>query len=110
MRPPLPDLIAVNMPSGGRRMIRRMTPLNLNKSGLAFGALLGGIHVLWALLVALGWAQPVVDFVFWMHFYKPILVVGPFSAATAAVLVAVTATIGYAAGFAFALIWNRLPR
>jgi hypothetical protein len=80
------------------------------KAGLVLGALLGGLHVCWALLVAVGWAQSVVDFVLWMHFIKPIYVIVPFSIATAAVLVVVTACIGFAMAFLFGMIWNHFHR
>jgi hypothetical protein len=81
-----------------------------NRAGLVLGALLGGWHVLWALLVALGLAQPVIDFLFWLHFMKPVYVIEPFAIGRAAILVLVTAAIGYGSGFAFALLWNRIHR
>ena len=84
--------------------------LDTNKAGLTLGALLGGWHILWLLIVALHWAQPVVDFIFWIHFIKPVYVVEEFSPDRAAILVAVTAAIGYAFGYCFALLWNRLHR
>ena len=80
------------------------------KIGLALGLLSGASHFLWAILVAVGWAQSVIDFVFWMHFIKPIYIIGPFDAATAAVLVAVTFAIGFLLGFAFATVWNWMQR
>ena len=80
------------------------------KTGLVLGALLGAWHFCWALLVAAGWAQAVVDFVLWMHFIKPIYVVAPFAIATAAVLIATTACVGFVFGFLFAVLWNHLHR
>lgn len=80
------------------------------KTGLVLGALLGGWHFCWALLVAAGWAQAVVDFVLWMHFIKPIYVIAPFAVGTAAVLVVVTACAGFVVGFLFAFLWNHFHR
>lgn len=87
-----------------------MEPVNPNKAGLVLGSVAGGWHLAWSLLVALGWAQPVIDFIFWMHFIKPVYVIGPFSLGTAAILVVVTALAGYALGCIAGLLWNRLHR
>ena len=84
-----------------------MGTINPNKAGLALGALLGGWHFIWSLLVALGVAQAVIDFVFWMHFIKPIYVIEPFALTRALILVVATASFGYVPGFTFALLWNR---
>jgi hypothetical protein len=87
-----------------------METVNPNKVGLVFGALLGGWHTIWAALVALGWAQAIVNFVFWMHFIKPIYVIDEFKAWIALVLIAVTATIGYVMGCILAALWNWIHR
>jgi len=87
-----------------------MQAVNPHKAGLVVGALLGGWHFLWALLVAIGWAQPVIDFIFWMHFIKPIYVIGPFRAGVALILVGVTAVLGYAFGYILGVLWNRVHR
>jgi hypothetical protein len=69
------------------------------------------MHLLWALLVASGWAQPLMDLVFWLHFIRPVLVIEEFDPLRAAGLVLFTAAVGYAVGCAFALLWNHLhPR
>jgi hypothetical protein len=48
--------------------------------------------------VAVGWVQALIDFIFWLHFIKPVYVIEGFNVSTALLLVAVTATIGYAMG------------
>jgi hypothetical protein len=83
---------------------------NPNKVGLVIGALMGAWHFLWSLLVVLGWAQPILDFIFWAHMIKPVYSVKPFDALAAAVLILITAVIGYVFGFLGAIIWNRLHR
>ena len=71
------------------------------------GALLGGWHFLWSLLVAVGWAQPLIDFIFWLHFIKPVYVIGAFNVGTALLLIVITTGIGYAIGYIFGVLWNR---
>jgi hypothetical protein len=78
------------------------------KAGLALGVTLGTFHLMWALLVASGWAQPVVDFLFWLHFIKPVYTVAPFDPSIALLLVAVTAAAGFFGAFIFSLIWKAL--
>jgi len=84
--------------------------INVCKAGLVGGAALGGWHLCWSILVALGWAQAVIDFVFWMHFIKPIYVIEPFAIARAAILILVTSGIGFLFASAIALVWNALHR
>ena len=80
--------------------------IGVAKAGLVIGGLTGGWHVCWSIFVAIGIAQPVIDFVFWMHFIKPVYVIEPFELGRAAVLVVVTGLLGFAIGSAFALVWN----
>jgi len=87
-----------------------MQTLNPNKTGLVFGTFLGAWHFVWVVFVTLGWAQPIVDFVFWMHMIKPVYVIGPFRIANALILIAVTGAIGYVGGFVLAALWNWLHR
>lgn len=82
--------------------------MTVGKTGLVFGAVLSGCHLFWSMMVALGWAQRVIDCIFWMHFIKPVLVIKPFKVARAAILIAVTASIGFVIGSAFAWIWNAM--
>ena len=57
-----------------------------------------------------GVAQPLMDFLFWIHFIKPVYVIEPFVIGRAAILVLVTAGIGYITGFVFGKLWNRIHR
>ncbi len=79
-----------------------------NKAGLILALLLGGWHFAWSLIVAMGWAQAVIDFIFWLHFIKLNYAIAEFNAGTALLLVVVTAAIGYVLGWAFAVLWNKL--
>jgi len=84
--------------------------VNPNKVGLVIGALIGAWHMVWSLLVLIGWAQPILDFIFWAHMIKPVYFVKPFDPTAAVALIAITAVIGYLFGFLGAVIRNRLHR
>ena len=84
--------------------------MSVGKAGLALGGALAGWHLYWAILVAVGLAQVILDFVFWMHFIKPVYVVEPFEIGRAVILVLVTGAIGFFAGAGFGLIWNALHK
>jgi uncharacterized membrane protein len=79
--------------------------------GLVLSIFLAVWHSLWALLVWLGAAQTLVDFVFRLHMITPPYRIAAFNLGTAATLVLVTAGIGYVMGFVVGFIWNRFgPR
>jgi hypothetical protein len=84
--------------------------LSGGKAGLVLAAVMGGWHLCWSILVALRWAQPVIDFVFWMHFIKPVYVVEPFEIQRAAILLVVTSILGFVIGSISAWIWNALHK
>lgn len=84
--------------------------VNPIKAGVIFGTLLGVWHLCWSLLVAFGWAQSVIDFVFWIHFIRPLYVIQPFSLPIAAVLIVATSVIGFVIAFLLGLLWNKLHR
>lgn len=85
-----------------------MRTINPVKAGFAFGIVLGLYHLGWALLVAVGAAQPVIDFILQLHFVEPFLQLQPFDVATAAMLVGVTSLVGFVLGAVCALSWNTL--
>ena len=77
-------------------------------AGISLGALFGALHLGWALLVAVGWAQPLMDFIFRLHFIRPVYAITPFDLGSAALLVLITALSGFAMGYVFAALWNRI--
>jgi hypothetical protein len=87
-----------------------MGTINPGRAGLVFGTFVGGWHVLWSILVVLRWAQPLIDFIFWVHFITPVYVVEEFSLGRAAILIVVTASVGYVVGFCGAHLWNRIHK
>lgn len=75
-----------------------------------FATLMAGWHVVWSVLVVLGWGQPLVDFVLWAHMIHVPYVVGPFDITASATLIVFTAVVGYVGGYVIGLIWNRIHR
>ena len=84
--------------------MQKISPL---RTGLTVGLVLALWHLAWATLVATGWAQTVIDFVFWIHFYKPIMRVEPFDLGVAGLLVAIAGLFGFMVGAIVAVAWNR---
>jgi hypothetical protein len=81
---------------------------NKHKVGLVGGALLGGLHLSWAILVATGFAQAIYDFILWAHMIHLAIVIGPFDVTAAVTLVIMTGIIGYVIGYAGAWVWNKV--
>jgi hypothetical protein len=84
--------------------------VSVQRAGMVTGLIFAGWHFLWSVLVASGLAQPPLDFVFWMHFIKPVYVVEAFEPVRAGILIVATGLVGYVIGGVFALLWNRLHR
>ncbi len=87
-----------------------MMTIHPYRAALIVAILLGGWHLVWSILVAVGWAQPLIDFIFWIHFIRPVYVIERFNIGIALLLIAVTAGIGYAIGWIFAVLWNKLQK
>jgi len=84
--------------------------ISLHKTGIVFGAVFGLYHLVWAILIAFGWAQMAIDFVLWLHMIKPFIEVDAFNIQRASGLVVITALFGYVIGLIFAQLWNWLQR
>ena len=81
---------------------------NPRKVGIVVGTMLGGIHLLWSILVALGWAQALANFSMWAHMVHMALIIGPFDAGAAVTLIIVASLIGYCVGYLAGTVWNRV--
>lgn len=81
-----------------------------NRAGLVFAALIGGWHALWVLLILIGSAQPLIDFIFWAHMIRPVYFITGFAVLPALVLIVLTTAMGYVFGYIGATIWNKLHK
>lgn len=81
--------------------------LNERKTGLSLGLFIAGVHLVWSLLVALGWAQILIGWSFSWHMLSNPFTVQPFSLTNAIILIIVTFAVGNAVGYSFAAIWNK---
>ncbi|MEN9760002.1 MAG: hypothetical protein RL676_1153 [Pseudomonadota bacterium] len=68
------------------------------KNGLAGGLSLAFFHLCWIVIVALGWGQPILDFIFKIHMLNSPLQVQPFNPAYALTLIVVTFSVGFVMG------------
>lgn len=89
-----------------------MTNVEMNKTraGLILGAFLGLFHLVWAIMVAVGFAQAILDFIYKIHFLNNPFTIQAFSVGNAALLVLVTAAVGFVGGWILAFLWNALRK
>lgn len=73
---------------------------------MTLAAFMGGWHLFWSVLVAMGLAQTIYDWVLWIHFLNNPFVIDAFDPTRAALLVGFTTVVGYVGGWLFALVWN----
>ncbi|MBI5619777.1 hypothetical protein HY950_02335, partial [Candidatus Gottesmanbacteria bacterium] len=66
--------------------------------------------LLWAILIATGYAQGLLDWIFDLHFLENPYMVTEFAADKAVLLVVVTFTVGFAGGYVFAWLWNTVGK
>lgn len=84
--------------------------MNKTRAGLILGAFLGLFHLVWAIMVAVGFAQAILDFIYKIHFLNNPFTVQAFSVGNAALLVLVTAAVGFVGGWILAFLWNKLKK
>ena len=82
--------------------------ISKNKLGVVVGSAFGLWHLAWAVLVATGTAQWLLDWAFRLHFIQPVYVITAFRAELAVALIVVTSILGFVSGWVAAGIWNWL--
>ena len=81
--------------------------MSLLKTSLIGGVSLSSLHFCWAFIVASGWAQPLLDFVFKLHMLNSPFQVQPFSPILAIGLIGITFLFGCFYGAIFYLIKSK---
>ncbi len=81
--------------------------LDKKQVGLSLGIFSALIHSIWALIVAFGYGQVLMDWILSMHSMTAVLVVSGMTLGRALGLIAVTFVCGYVFGWLFAAIWNQ---
>ncbi len=84
--------------------------MNQKKVALVLGSFAGLVHLVWGVLIALGFAQPLMDFIYKMHSLNNPFTVAPFDLMRSLGLVVVTFLVGYVAGYVFSAIWSKFHR
>lgn len=87
-----------------------MKELNEKKVALTLGLFVGGLHLIWSLLIILGIAQSLLNFIFWAHMIENPFQVTGFVLTQSLILIAVTFAVGYVAGFVFSKVWNKVHK
>lgn len=82
--------------------------VNTNKLGLVFAVLMGGVHVIWSIVVFFGLGQPLLNFIFWAHMVSVPFHVGLFSMTASLSLIAIMSALGYLVGCIVGMVWNKV--
>ena len=81
---------------------------NSHTVGLVFGSFISGLHFVWSVLVFLGLAQPLINFILWAHMIDSLFVVKSFDPYASVTLIVVTFIVGYVLGYVMAFVWNKI--
>lgn len=84
--------------------------MNSHKIGLVVGLFFGLWHAFWEVLILLGLAQPLLDFMSSMHSLNNPYTVESFSLGRAIGLVVTTYIVGYIVGSVFATIYRKFHK
>jgi hypothetical protein len=80
--------------------------MNANKIGLTLGSLLALVHLVWAILVRLGFGDNILGGIMRLHFISCPAAITQFSIGTAIFLIVVAFIAGYVLGWLFAAFYN----
>jgi len=80
--------------------------INANKLGMTLGVFVAVWHLIWAVLVGVGVAQSMLDWVLPLHFVGLAVPLISFSWLNALILVIAAFIGGYIMGWLFAALWN----
>ena len=84
--------------------------MSLMKSALIGGLSLASLHLVWVLIIATGFAQALIDWIFKLHMLSSPFQVQPFNLGYAATLLLITFLVGCFYGGIFELIRSLLKR
>ncbi len=84
--------------------------LNSHKIGLTLGGLFAILHAVWALMVLVNIAKPLMDWILGLHFMTVQYSIDPFGFGNAILLIIVTGIIGYVVGYVLGWLWNLAHR
>ena len=79
-----------------------------NKFALVLGSFAAVMHLIWAVIVGLGFGQWLVDFVYSMHFMDSVMTVAPFNLGRAIGLIILAFCLAYIIGYIFSSVWNKI--
>ena len=80
--------------------------LNPKQVGLTTGLFAAIVHIVWAVLVAIGVAEPFSRWVMGLHFVSEQYTVNAFSIGNAVMLVIFAFIAAFIVGYVFANVWN----
>ena len=83
-----------------------MAKINGNKLGLVLGTFFALLHVIWALIIAVGYGEQLIEWILPLHFIDILVGVTAFSIMNALILVVMAFIGGYIIGWLYAWIWN----
>lgn len=87
-----------------------MKELHTQKVALTVALFISGWHVIWSILVITDIAQPLLNFVFWLHMIANPYHVTGFNIIQSLFLILITFVFGYVFGWIFAWLWNNMHK